>query len=272
MDQLAYQPRRPVPWKGIDVALLLIVFLLLPFWVSYAAHTCFHTPTVAATPAADAPLETIHPLGRMLSEGRSVWPLLLGVLVAIVLAPISEELVFRLLLQGWLESLERRLRRQLQWPRRILDAAPITIVATLFAVIHYRPPMPRRELSTIIYLFNVQAVASLLTIVVVVCWLRFSAKATLADFGFDLRKLPDDFRLGLLAAFPVIVPTYAAMVTTMALFPSLRHNPCIDPLFLLPLAAMLGFLYYRTHRISPSIALHMTFNAVATLVALLAGQ
>ena len=33
----------------------------------------------------------------------------------------------------------------------------------------------------------------LLTIVVVVCWLKFLTKATLADFGVDLRKLPGDF-------------------------------------------------------------------------------
>ena len=271
MNPIAYEPRRPVPWNGLDVALLLIISLLLPFLVLRAAHAWFPVPAVDAAQKAAAPIETGHPLGRVLAESRSVWPLLLGAAIAIVIAPIVEELLFRLLLQGWLESLERRLRRRLHLPRRLLGAAPIAIVATLFALIHYRIPEPRQELSTILYSFNVWAIASLLTIVVLVCWLKFLAKATPVDLGVDRQKLQGDFRLGLVVMFLVLVPTFLARAAVFSAFPSFSENPWADPLFLLPLAATLGFLYYRTHRIVPAVALHMAFNAVSTLMALMAG-
>jgi membrane protease YdiL (CAAX protease family) len=279
MNPFAYQPRRPVPWKGLDVA-LLIGFLLLPFLLSLVMHELSPASNVGtAKPAsektaepANETLENVHPLGRLLTESRSVWPLLLGIALAVVITPITEELFFRLLLQGWLESMERRLRRPLRLPRRLLGAAPIAIVAMLFAAVHRREPNPHLELTTIVQSLGVYAMWSLTNVAALICWLKFSTKATMADFGVDLRKLPGDVGLGFATAFWVLLPIFAARLTVLIVVPPFLQNPWADPIFLLPLAVALGFLYFRTHRIVPSIALHAAFNAVGVLMALMSGK
>ena len=44
-----------------------------------------------------------------------------------------------------------------------------------------------------------------------------------------------------------------------------------DPLPLFFLALVFGMLYHRTHRLAPSLVLHMAFNATS-IVLLFAGQ
>jgi membrane protease YdiL (CAAX protease family) len=259
----AYQPRQSVPWKAPDVVLLLIVYLILPFGIFRAAQAC--VPMPIAKPAADAPEENTHPLGRILTEsqkGEGDWPFVVGIAMAIVLAPVAEELLFRLLLQGWLESAVRRLRPQLGWPRRCCDAVPIVISSVVFAAIHVRSAMPRQELSTLIYFLGVQTAANVLAIGAIVGWLGLAAKAKPVDLGVDFRALRSDIAVGLAAAPLVIGVTFVARVSAGLLFPAIIKYSWSDPVFLLPLALTLGFLYYRTHRIVPSIVLHSAFNTV----------
>jgi membrane protease YdiL (CAAX protease family) len=40
-----------------------------------------------------------------------------------------------------------------------------------------------------------------------------------------------------------------------------------DPFTLFPFALVLGYLYYRTHRIVPSMALHLALNGTSLLLA-----
>jgi len=46
-----------------------------------------------------------HPIIEMLQRHRELWVFALSGLSAVIIAPIAEELFFRVLLQGWLESL-----------------------------------------------------------------------------------------------------------------------------------------------------------------------
>ena len=67
--------------------------------------------------------ETQHPLLRLLQQDQN-WPILMLLATsAVVVAPLSEELLFRVILQGWLT-------------RRCGSTAGITLVAVLFAFIH----------------------------------------------------------------------------------------------------------------------------------------
>lgn len=67
--------------------------------------------------------ETQHPLLRLL-RGDQNWPVLMLLTTsAVVAAPLSEELLFRVILQGWLTH-------------RCGSAVGITLVAVLFAFIH----------------------------------------------------------------------------------------------------------------------------------------
>ena len=63
---LPYQPRRPVPWGGIDVAAMAIVYLLGPSLLFVAAHHWFGISIGPELQAAEgASPDTIHPLARI---------------------------------------------------------------------------------------------------------------------------------------------------------------------------------------------------------------
>jgi membrane protease YdiL (CAAX protease family) len=266
---LPYEPHRRVPWNGFDVLLLCTMFYVLsPALILGISEQWFGVSTAPVQEAT--PLDADHPLMRVLLEGHNFWALLLGVVSAIVIAPITEEFVFRLLLQGWLESLERRMRRRIPALRRImLGIVPVMSVAMLFAAMHIRTPEPRAATSAIVVLLGVQAVVSLLMVAASVCWLKFVAGATLADFGIVPKKLAADIRLGLLTLVAVAAPVYTVMIAAKEWLPK---TVVADPIPLLLLAAALGTLYYRTHRIAPSLVLHAAFNAISVFLAIAASS
>jgi membrane protease YdiL (CAAX protease family) len=146
---------------------------------------------------------------------------------------------------------------------------PVAIVALLFAAIHFRTPGPRQELSTIVVRLQLFAVASLWVVALLVCWLKYAAGATLADFGIVPRKLADDVRIGLLAFLAVTPPVYAVLFAVKRLLPEMA---VADPIPLLVLGLAFGGLYCRTHRIVPSIAMHTAFNAFGVFWTLMAPQ
>jgi membrane protease YdiL (CAAX protease family) len=271
---LPYQPRRRVPWRLGDVALLMFVYFIGPALLVQASQSWLHVQVPAPPSPADEKrqINLEHPLERVLQQrpGVSVSEVVMCVLLAVVIAPIAEELLFRLVLQGWLESLERRLRRRAGWWRRLAaGVVPVGLTSLAFAALHIRGAAQLESVSTTVFLLSIQAAAGLLTLAVAVCWLKFAVGATAADFGIVPSKLASDVRLGLLAFPAIIVPVYAINIVLLAARELLQMNVVIDPLPLLLLAVVLGTLYYRTHRILPCIVLHMAFNAVAVIGAFL---
>lgn len=77
-----------------------------------------------------------HPLIDLVTSGQSPHLLALAGVSAVVAAPVAEEIMFRLILQGWLERNERkwqRLIRPIKLPRGLIS---IVISAILFGAIH----------------------------------------------------------------------------------------------------------------------------------------
>lgn len=260
-----FQPRRPVPWKVFDVVFALCLYFIMPMCMVQAACDWFGID-VAMPSLIDegVELDTAHPLARILLEDRSPWAVLVCLVAAVVVAPIAEEVLFRLILQGWLEAVERRLRRRM--PRRFSAGfMPVFLSSGLFAALHFRMPSPRFDVGTLLLLIQARSVASLLTVAFVLCWLRFAAKAKLADFGIARERLGSDLKLGLLAFAMVTVPVYGLLIVVMNLLP---ENTIADPAPIFVLAVALGALYFRTHRIVPSVVLHMAFNAVGVVLAI----
>jgi membrane protease YdiL (CAAX protease family) len=230
-----------------------------------AARSWFGLEVPMAAPAAPSPLDIEHPLARVLSERPSVWGVLICAAAAVVIGPLTEELIFRLLLQGWLESLERRMRRQAPLLRRVVAGfAPVTLVAVLFAAMHFRRAEDW-DAQTIVCRQGIYLVASVVTVTALICWLRFAAGATLADFGIVPGKIAADVKLGLLALLAVAAPVYAVAFAAKRALP---EGVVTDPIPILFLALALGILYYRTHRIVPAIVLHMAFNTIGVILAL----
>ena len=120
-------------------------------------------------------------------------------------------------------------------------------------------------------LFLAQMAADLLVLGLAIAVLRFAAGATAADLGWKPEKLRSDAKLGLLALLAVIGPVLALQVALMGLVKWTGIDYAPDPIPLFFLALVLGVLYHRTHRIAPSLVLHMAFNATS-IVLFFAGQ
>jgi membrane protease YdiL (CAAX protease family) len=259
---LPYQPRRPVPWGAFDVVVVVVAFVVSPPLLMQASRSYLGIKVPAAATRPDAE----HPLGRVLLERPGFWAVLMCVEAAVVVAPVTEELIFRLLLLGWLESLERRMRRRAALLRQVVAGlVPVTMVSLLFAAMHFRRPELALDTPTIVYLQSVNTVASLVSVAVLIGWLKFAAGATLADFGIVPGRLAADVKLGLLGFLAVTGPVYAVAFAAKQLLP---ENVVTDPIPILLLALALGVLYYRTHRILPAIVLHMAFNMTGVILAL----
>jgi membrane protease YdiL (CAAX protease family) len=270
---LPYQPRRSVPWRLGDVLLVVLLYLLGPSLLWLASQYWLGAPPpsppaqLAEEPrqAKQPQRDKKHPAERVLMESRNTRAIVTCALLVVVIAPIAEEILFRLILQGWLEMLERRLCRRMGRLRRLAaGVVPVGLTSLMFAALHSRAAAPR-DVSELAFAITIQAVACPVTISLALCWLRFAVGATAADFGLAPARPAGDVRLGLAAFLAVTAPVLALNVAAQTLLPDL----VVDPIPLFVLAVVLGTIYYRTHRILPCIVLHMAFNALGVAGAFL---
>lgn len=253
------------------------------------------TPSGPSSPQPEADAQTEqeqgHEIEQLLRQTESgvVW--LLAALMALIAAPLIEEWLFRGVLQGWLEKVERGLFRRMRWYARmraialgeplrpkagwrelwwsgkLLGAAPVAASSLLFAGLHVRlagPPTPAEELLLILVC---QGLGNLLSFGAGIFFLTVACGAKAADFGFFRPNVSKDVAPGLLAYLVVVGPIYAVMILTkifLLLFGADQIAPDPAPLFLLSL--VLGLLYFRTHRLLPCLVLHMAFNATGLAI------
>ncbi|MFZ5832091.1 MAG: type II CAAX prenyl endopeptidase Rce1 family protein [Planctomycetota bacterium] len=294
--------RRPVPWDGLAVAAIVFAWLALGVYLGkFAAEFAPVDPLVPkaarAAPAAyertvhghgpnfcmaavglsastvaeevedakegAAEQTTAHPLFQLLMQGEW-YHVVLGIFLAVLLAPVFEEFVFRLVLQGWLEKKEGQWRRQERslraLPRGVLAVAAVSL---LFAGIHFRVADQMLPLETVTRMIVLDSIPKVLTLVLAIILLRLGYGATAADLGWSWRHLGSDCRLGFFT-FLAIAPALFALQAVLALV--FGEHFAADPIPLFFLALVLGGLYFRTHRIVPSIVLHASLNGTSTLL------
>jgi membrane protease YdiL (CAAX protease family) len=257
--------RRPVPWQAQDVLFLFLIGLLLLPW----AVREWTGPD--AQQAADAKPELAHAAEQLLRAG-SFRGIAVAVVMAVIVAPLFEEFFFRVLLQGWLEAVWSRWRRK----HRKLRAGPaswipIVLPAVLFALMHCRASEISHSPQYLTDQFLAYMGATLLALAVAIVMLRFAAGATAADLGWKPERLRFDVKLGLLALLAAFGPVQAlqGVLAVLVKWKGIDYAP--DPVPLFFLALIFGALYHRTHRIAPSLVLHMAFNATE-IVFFFAGQ
>ena len=108
---IPFARRRAVPWLGQDVLFIFLSAYLIALVAAAIAGKI--AGGEAAPAAAQHKLQSTHPAEQLLREGD--WrEIALATFVAVVVAPLYEEFMFRVLLQGWLEALwsRRRLARR----------------------------------------------------------------------------------------------------------------------------------------------------------------
>ncbi len=268
--------RRPVPWQGGDVLFILLAALVLPLLAASAA-TRFAGANAAHEDGETKPLErpddkkreTVNPAIDLLGSGD--WRMIaLATVAAVVVAPLVEEFLFRVLLQGWLEAVwsrRRRSRPELRSPPK--SYMPLVLPAALFALMHFRVgravPTPQ-DLPVLFAVVVARLAAELAMLGLAFCLLRFGHGATAADLGWQPRKVPADAKLALVALLAITPPVLLLQVvlTQAVKYTGLDFAP--DPLPIFLLALVLGYLYQRTHRIAPSLLLHAAFNATGVAI------
>lgn len=173
-------------------------------------------------------LDSDHPLVRALREHPpGVMAMLAASLMAVVIAPICEEITFRLLLQGWLEK----------WQYFKTKCAHVNSLAD----------EPMHEPVQSVSEMHIQTVDS-------------NPIDVQDDLTLPIIDIPP--RHGL-AGLPFgLIP----IMTSSLLFGLAHFGYGPDPIPLFLLAVMLGYVYYRTHSIVPSIIAHALFNSFTMLV------
>jgi membrane protease YdiL (CAAX protease family) len=204
-----------------------------------------------------------HPLLRIIESQGGALPWLLFWFLAVVGAPVVEELMFRGLLQGWLLSrrwgghvgmlltvvLSRGPSEDEGWERTIFAAALLPGYLLLGVILARRgvPPAAEPDAAppTADEPFPVHAEG-----------VPPAGRAgLLAETLHRLRRAEDDPR----------VRDAWAIYATAALFAVVHQWPTPVPLF--PLGLGLGWLAYRTRSLVGPMVLHALFNSVACLTA-----
>ncbi len=169
-----------------------------------------------------------HPLIERLSENHSPAMLLAGFLLAVVAAPLSEEFIFRLVLQGWLERWEDE-----------------TIGYTGSMRPHIENGLPEMEVPGS----------------------EFGGDRS-HSFEEKLAVLPDQTPApqpgsGVLSSLP---HGWLPILISGTLFGLAHLGHGVSPIPLVLFGVVLGYLYQRTHRLVPSITAHALFNAYSMIM------
>ncbi len=265
---LPYEPRRPVPWRFSDLSIILLVYLgpaLAGLVFGLARFGATGDTQDAASRSGE--LGVSHPVLDLLASNPGSLALAFCILVVVVVAPVVEEFLFRLVLQGWLERVERHAVRTRGVRPRIRGLMPVLLTAVLFASLHFRAAQPRLEPERVMEMLTQVAVWNLIVLGVGIAILRVRRGASLVDFGIAPEKVFPDIGLGLLTFFAIAAPIYL-LQAILTLLVSDYFAP--DPITLVFFAAALGLLYFRTHRIVAPITMHVALNGTSLFVAWLA--
>ena len=219
----AYEPRRHARWSGLDMLVVFLCYLFLIFAIQAGAYLVEKaTGRVLLQHAEAAPaakpkqavrtLTTEHPLAQSLRE-KDMLALALAVLVGAIIAPISEELFFRVLLIGWLESSERRWRRRESLLRRLpRGLLPIVLSSLVFACPHFRRASPEAEPSSLIFSLCAAGIVGVVSTVFSLGWVHWQSGATAKDLGWDRDRFRQDVATGATAFFAIVMPIYALQI------------------------------------------------------------
>ena len=175
-----------------------------------------------------------HPLVKMVTGGEpNVGLLFLASIAAVVIAPVSEEVFFRLLLQGWLEKWEDRRSR---W-----HGEPLPALVASDAL----PELPADGENDEARMTN-------------------DEEQAVSDSSFVIRhsSFPDPPPRGLVG----LPHGWQPILISSLLFALAHFGYGPDPIAIFFLALILGYVYQRTHRIVPCMVAHALFNSLAMLI------
>jgi len=186
--------------------------------------------------------ESEHPLIEMVERGQDVTIFAVAVFLAVGVAPLAEEFLFRVLLQGWLEARQTRGMAERQLNAEMLGNIAAKVEnAESPQLVSVDPDNPYAAPPAIPLSLPNSAVPT-----------PTPSAATL------------DAQIDVVAG--QLVPGWAPLVTSAVIFALLHATQGPDPIALLPLALVLGYLYRQTHRLMPSLVAHAFLNGTSMLL------
>jgi membrane protease YdiL (CAAX protease family) len=241
-----------VPWTGFDVLLFLALWLtpLLMNGVIACVATLTQSPEQAAVVLDTS--DHGHPIKQLVEQGKkSPVVFLIAFLSAVVVAPLVEEFLFRLLLQGWLEA------------KFSQCGVPIVAVSCLFAAIH-AGNHSTAEVSALVVGFVVSTVFSLFIFTSGIIYLiqKRNVKVIPCFFGTERFFRP---RFFLYAGYCLLA--LIALFGLTALLGSMYPKSNISPIPIFFFSLLLGIVYSKTRNLSYCILLHALLNGASLTIA-----
>lgn len=198
--------------------------------------------------------EPEHPILHLLEEGAPASFFLIALVSAVIVAPIAEELVFRVFLQGWMENVVHVMRARCHTTISDADFMSFVLTGKKF---QQGDPSADEEETTRYASSDVIGLDGVKRHVLSVGErnLNVSTERSVIDTLHDLDGYSQIRRASMVPMF-----------LSSAIFASLHwgQGPAPIPLFFLALG--LGYIYQRTHRILPCIVVHMLLNGTTLLV------
>ena len=219
----------------------------------------------------DQAAKPAHPILQLIYSNADESLKILAIFSAAVLAPVWEELLFRLLGQNWLEQrlLKANGRRERPSSRRRVENVSVLAMSLLFAALHFRL-LHEKAVDFRAGILAQAIVNGSLAIVLLALLAVRTGRWKRRLYGMP-RLIGRDLRLALSAFFavtPVLMVVQIAFMLLVRMLPESRQiAPDPVPLFLFSL--VLGYLAQRTRRITASIALHIYFNSFSLVLAFL---
>jgi len=267
-----------VPWTGLDVMLFLALFFMAQFACGiFGGVAGFVADSVA--PAPQVQIQTQqggedkhhgHEILQLVEYGKnSPIILLIALLAVVVAAPLVEEMLFRLFLQGWLESKLSQLN--VPWASGIA----VVLVSLFFAAIHggssenINGEGANRAIGIYVYIFMFigMTIASLLIFALGIYYLMERRDMKMSHCLFGTKQYSGGQLCAIAAGcFLVILFVLGVSYALHEIAPDTNTDPI--PIFFFSLA--LGYLYSKTHNLSYCILLHACLNATSLTLAWLA--
>ncbi|GHT46900.1 hypothetical protein FACS189454_08750 [Planctomycetales bacterium] len=233
-------------WSGFDVLLLFAV------WFASMVVCVSGMYAVAGIDIAEqsqnAAETTEHPLAQLIEKNKSsVLFIVVGLLSGVILAPLTEEFLFRLVLQDYLE---RKFAR--------LPNAGLVGAAFVFALLH---GAKRGDLDENILFFSLlgAGLANLITILAGIYYLYAVRKIPIGQYFFQNNW--NRRKTGMFAGiFLITIPTVMGLNAVLQL---LYPNAVVDPVPLFFFAVVLGWVFQQTRQLVVCVAMHAALNAIS---------
>jgi len=256
MTQEIESKKISVPWTGFDVLLFFALWLtplLISILVTHLDGPLIQVPT--HTEAQDDK-DYGHPIAQLVEQSNGSPMIFLAVFFsAVVAAPLVEELLFRVLLQGWLES--KLTQSQIPWASVIA----IVVVSCFFAVMH----MGNHDVIDVQSFMSglvATVVFSLFIFTLGILYLVQIRNARMTDYLFDIRQFAHS-RFFVFAGC-LLAPLFCfALIALSAALGMFFEGVNVSPIPIFLFSLVLGILYSKTQSLLYCILLHACLNGIS---------